>query len=302
MQETIKIEKKLNGYISVTKLSKRLGKETKEILNILSDNGWIKKSGSYWEMTELGRKKGGELKTDKENGNSWIVWPPETNFDEIFSKILQEKRSKLLTARNIAESFKINKERVNLILSELGWIKKELKGWILTEIGETMGGEHFEHEKTGIPFVCWPKNILENPILIESINQTLHENTSDTIVEVNYRQKFDSKNRATDGHYVKSRGEMIIDNWLYMSEIVHAYERKLPIEEDVYSDFYLPHGKVYIEYWGLDEDVKYIERKKVKIEIYKKYNFKLIELTNKDLENLDDVLPKKLLKYNIAIF
>jgi len=36
---------------------------------------------------------------------------------------------------------------------------------------------------------------------------------------------------------------MIIDNWLYMAEIVHAYERKLPIEEDVYSDFLHPHRK-----------------------------------------------------------
>tara|TARA_R110000787_G_scaffold55239_2_gene127641 strand:- start:5078 stop:5230 length:153 start_codon:yes stop_codon:yes gene_type:complete len=33
---------------------------------------------------------------------------------------------------------------------------------------------------------------------------------------------------------------MLIDNWLYMAETVHAYERKLPIEEDVYCDFYIP--------------------------------------------------------------
>ncbi|WP_226036714.1 hypothetical protein [Aquibacillus saliphilus] len=65
-----------------------------------------------------------------------------------------------------------------------------------------------------------------------------------------------AKHRSADGHYVRSRAEMLIDNWLYMSEIVHAYERKLPIEEDVYTDFYLPVGKVYIEYWGLEDEPK----------------------------------------------
>lgn len=49
-----------------------------------------------------------------------------------------------------------------------------------------------------------------------------------------FREKFPATHRAADGHMVRSRAEMLIDNWLYMAEIVHAYERKLPIEEDVY--------------------------------------------------------------------
>ena len=73
---------------------------------------------------------------------------------------------------------------------------------------------------------------------------------------------------------------MLIDNWLYMSGIVHAYERRLPIEEEVYCDFYIPDGKVYIEYWGLEKDQKYADRKKVKIEIYQKNHLDLIEITD----------------------
>ena len=94
---------------------------------------------------------------------------------------------------------------------------------------------------------------------------------------------------------------MLIDNWLYMAGIVHAYERKLPIEEDAYCDFYLPQGKVYIEYWGL-EDKKYTDRKKQKKAIYKKYNFSLLELTEKEVKNLDDILPKMLLEYGIQTY
>jgi very-short-patch-repair endonuclease len=92
---------------------------------------------------------------------------------------------------------------------------------------------------------------------------------------------------------------MLIDNWLYMAEIVHAYERKLPIEDDVYCDFYIPSGKVYIEYWGYENDAKYLERKARKQAIYAKYGFKLIELVDKDVENLDDVLPRMLLKFGV---
>ena len=95
---------------------------------------------------------------------------------------------------------------------------------------------------------------------------------------------------------------MLIDNWLYMFEIVHAYERKLPVEEDVYCDFYIPTGKVYIEYWGYENDEKYLNRKKKKKEIYEKYNLNLIELEDKDVQNLDDVLPKYLLTFGIETF
>lgn len=68
----------------------------------------------------------------------------------------------------------------------------------------------------------------------------------------------------------------------------------------MYCDFYIPTGKVYIEYWGSDEE-KYLARKDKKLEIYKKYAFKLIQLTDKDIYNLDDILPRKLLEFGVVI-
>lgn len=110
-----------------------------------------------------------------------------------------------------------------------------------------------------------------------------------------------AKHRTTDGHLVRSKAEMLIDNWLYTSGIVHAYERKLPIEEEVYCDFYLPTGKVYIEYWGFENDAAYNARRKVKTEIYQRYSFNLVELTDEQIRNLDDFLPRLLLKYGIEV-
>ncbi|MBN2824217.1 MAG: hypothetical protein JXQ76_02750 [Campylobacterales bacterium] len=87
-----------------------------------------------------------------------------------------------------------------------------------------------------------------------------------------------------------------------MAELVHAYERKLPIVEEIYCDFYLPSGKVYIEYWGIEEDAKYLQRKQAKKAIYEKYNFNLIELNDEDVLNLDDVLPRLLLKFDVQTY
>jgi len=87
-----------------------------------------------------------------------------------------------------------------------------------------------------------------------------------------------------------------------MNEVVHAYERKVPISEDVFSDFYIPTAKVYIEFWGMESNPTYAEHKKQKIELYQKYDLKLIELKDDDITNLDDVLPRELLHFDIQTF
>lgn len=106
------------------------------------------------------------------------------------------------------------------------------------------------------------------------------------------RKNFEAAYRTEDWHYVRSKAEQIIDNWLYNRWIPHAYEKRVPIEQLVYSDFFIPiWKKVYIEYWWLEEDIKYRERKELKIKFYKENHKNLIELTDKDIENLDDIMP-----------
>jgi len=115
--------------------------------------------------------------------------------------------------------------------------------------------------------------------------------------EKNFRSKFRATYRTDDGHMVRSKAEQIIDNWLYHNKIVHAYERRVPIKEELYCDFFIPIGKkLWIEYWGLEEK-KYLKRKELKKKLYKKYDKNLIDLTDKDIENLDDILPLKLRPY-----
>lgn len=224
----------------------------------------------------------------------------------------QETSTHYLSATKIGEKFDLSSQKINQILAELGWIKKDVVGWILTTQGRSNGGEQKEHSQSGAPFVLWPESIIANKTLVWTVKEYKGENvetpqasvaqTSQVVnKEISFRDKFPATERAQDGHMVRSRGEMLIDNYLYMARIAHAYERKLPIEEECYCDFYIPAGNVYIEFWGLEEQKDYVERKKIKLELYKKHNLNLIELKNEHISNLDDSLPKMLLEYKVVV-
>ena len=135
---------------------------------------------------------------------------------------------------------------------------------------------------------CWLKN--------EAQKKSTSDKLSDTNEQNSFRSKFPATMRAEDGHWVRSKAEQIIDNWLYHKNIVHAYERMVPIDQEVYCDFFIPLGQVWIEYWG-SEDATYLKRKELKKKYYAANKKNLIELTDKDVANIDDVLPRKLMKY-----
>jgi hypothetical protein len=83
---------------------------------------------------------------------------------------------------------------------------------------------------------------------------------------------------------------------LFHQKIAHAYERRIPIEEEIYCDFFLPLSKVYIEYWGLEEK-DYLQRKEAKKWLYDKYQLHLIELFDEHIYHLDDRLPVLLKRF-----
>ena len=284
-------------FLSTSALAKQLGISSKELFNKFTSDQLIEKQDEQWHLTTLGKKIGGTYKESKQYGR-YIVWPASM----ANAPTIEQQADTRLTARALGTQFDLSSTKVNSILSELGWIKKDIKGWRVTEQGLKQGGIQEEDHKSGIPFARWPETIISNRALLASVEEMKGEAKVSSKKKVEFREKFKAEYRATDGHFVRSKAEMLIDNWLYMAEIIHAYERKLPIEEDVYSDFYIPTGKVYIEYWGYENDPKYLKRKKDKIDIYQKYGFNLIELNDQDVFNLDDILPRLLLKFGIQSY
>ena len=274
--------------LSTTAIAKKINVEVSDIFNTLRNNNWIKRTGNQWELTEIGESKGGCNKGD------YIVW--DIGIGAEIKTIIEAEDKKNLSVTKISEKVNIIPQKLNLIFSELGWIEKDMRGWVVTKLGKIIGGKQKEHTGSGSLYVLWSENILENNALKESLERSNDTENGNT----DFRSKFPANFRTLDGHFVRSKAEVIIDNYLYQNQIIHAYERKVPIEEELYCDFYIPAGKkVYIEYWGLEEDKKYANRKEVKIDLYKKSELNLIELRDSDISNLDDILPGKLLKYEI---
>lgn len=220
--------------------------------------------------------------------------------------------AEMLTASKLGKVLDLPGARVNLLLAELGWVEKTGTGWQVTRQGERQGGRTLTFKQKGTRYAVWPDSLLQNKVFLAEVNefgkgtykQTAEATAGPFVVAekpqvADLRTRFPAKYRAADGHYVRSRAELSIDNWLYMHAIVHAYERKLPVEEDAYCDFYLPQGKVYIEYWGMEEEPTYAQRKKEKQVIYARHGLNLVELADAELENLDDNMARLLLPFGV---
>ncbi len=162
--------------------------------------------------------------------------------------------------------------------------------------GEPSNGKHFCLD-------CYNK--YKNKVILLKIHKCVFP-TGEPLNE-DYEGKYTCK----DGHIVKSKSEVLIDNFLFENGILHAYEKKLPYgkteKEVLHPDFFLKDylGKgehVYIEHWGYNENNKnYTETKKFKIDLYKKLGITLV-CTNerKDIADIDATLERKLNKNNIV--
>jgi hypothetical protein len=296
-------------YFSTTSLAQELDLSANELFAKLKEVGWIDRKNDKWVLTDLGKQQGGRIENHIKYGE-YIVWPENVSIDVG----AQKNSEKLLNATAIGKQFNVSSQRINLILSELGFIENDVDGWQLTKVGKNNGGKQFKHDQSGKYYALWPNSILTNRSLTEVFQPGINLTPKEDFIEkpavapdtVNFRQKYPASYRTQDGHFVRSRAEVIIDDFLYYSGLVHTYEKKLPISEDVMCDFYIPSGNgrpkgVYIEFWGMENDTKYQERMKAKIDIYKRNGLSLIQLTDSDLQNLDDVLTRKLLEFKITV-
>lgn len=207
-------------YISTSALANELDIKSSDLFDKFKTLGWIERKSDKWTLTELGKKKGGQTRNNPKFGE-YIVWPDNISIDEG-----QQQKAKLINATAIGKHFDISSQRLNLILSELGLIEKDLAaGWEITKLGKSIGGRQFEHETSGANYVLWPESILQYKRLLEVFkensteqHQTAAVSTPQTETQVtninkdNFREKFEAKHRTIDGHYVRSKAEMLIDN------------------------------------------------------------------------------------------
>lgn len=101
--------------------------------------------------------------------------------------------------------------------------------------------------------------------------------------------------RTVDEVAVQSRGEKRIGDWLATKGIAYRYDERMMMAggERIRPDFYLPEYDLYIEYWGMDTP-EYVASRRLKQILYQRERKKLISLSFRDFEQLEDSLTEKL--------
>jgi len=296
--------------VSTSALAKRRGISAKELFAEFSHKGWIVRLKDQWELTNAGRQQGGEIVSSDRFGQ-YIVWPETLDTDEasgVHSPGLTPARSHL-TVSQIAEPLGVSPAQLNTLLAELHWIKKvKPKGWELTHHGAFYGGLARE-TKDKIPYVMWPDNLMEQPLLRHSVGVVAGELSAILHLDRTYHADYPDFLRveqqqaanfvALDGHSHRYLMTQRVDNWLYLAGINHAINRSLPFDIVLMADFYLPGAGVFIECVDRSKDVNYLKFLDVKRQRYKKAGLDVIELSEADTQQLDAVLPRLLKPFGV---
>lgn len=102
--------------------------------------------------------------------------------------------------------------------------------------------------------------------------------------------------KTKGGELVKSRGELLVADFLHSEGLKYAYERPIRLGRHVIvrPDFYLKRYDVVIEFWGMLDDENYQRNSRWKVSHYKRFGVKFIELEPEDLFHLKERFYPKL--------
>jgi DNA helicase-4 len=141
---------------------------------------------------------------------------------------------------------------------------------------------------------------LMDKYVIQKMNEAGYFGIEVLVREWISKQLLKSENIASlKGDYVKSAGEALIANFLYIHGLDYSYEEvydELMNNYSIYKpDFTIDYGgeKIYIEYFGLDDE-EYNNIKNKKIAFHKKKGNKFISLDRVPLSSIVEVLDKEL--------
>lgn len=141
---------------------------------------------------------------------------------------------------------------------------------------------------------------VEKIIKIKEEKEIKPKNTEQKVEQQEKDENKSKINTAQDGHNVDSDMEVRIDDILYGAFILHSYGKNINeiLEKRKKCDWFVPiaNGEgIYIEYWGKDT-AKYIQDRKEKEELYKKYNIPYIGIEKDDPKQDTQTFTNNLLR------
>lgn len=335
-KETEIKETMMNATQIANKLSNALDLElkAKDINKALIEIKYMGKRGdTLIPLNDLGEVNSG--KKDNET-YYYVLWSDSILIDENlqtqlkknFGKVEEkkistpaEKEKRLLTASQIAKEINSDAKTVNDALISLGYSTKDDSGYKLVK-------KFFGQEATyeGQTYIRWNEDILRNKKFLDAVKPSIKVSTEEYFDvdrahwdkkyyeevgalkasgDLEGLKKLQSKApqlyRSNRGENVRSKGELLIANYLHSLAIPYSYEKRVEgLTENVLSDFYinflyikngeLINKKIYIELWGFENEPKYLARKKAKLALYKKSGHILVEFddskVSKDFDSL----------------
>ena len=297
------------SMISTTALAKHFDIPAKTLFTFLTEKSWIERVDQHWRLTGKGEFEGGEYIQSKKYGE-YIGWPKDIVEHPIFQELLDLP----VSVNALGARYGIGPRRFNALLAELGWQARFHKGWTITSAGKKHGGIEKEDVDSGVPYTVWSRSVLENPHLQKVLAQI-------TFIDPTVNAKAKTKKSADapqgqldftaaevlpdfsrDGHRPTSKEHHSVCNWLYLMNVVYAYQRPLADEKLGCCDFYLPEAHLHLECWLEKEDARSMKKKLARIEYYQQEKLAYLDFKSEQIAELDSLLPKLLLKYGITVY
>lgn len=304
------MSKDAQQYLSRSALAEKLGVTLKELTQLMIESGWLihndsakgvgksakkdAEKGKDWALTAKGEFEGGIYRESKKFGQ-YIVWPSTVLSHPAITGLSESTMS----VTSVGKHLNLPAKTINKLFAELGWISPFSKGWQLNPLGQRNGGQQHSNDDSGIPYVTWSRQLLDNPVLIQQAQHfQAHKDHTPTVV-INNTEHYQS----LDGGYFASRDELHIAHALYLSHMSYAYQRTVVLSaNDVLQvTFYLPQHGIYIFFDNANSKPGELSQQLQRDQIIKEHQLKAITLSSQDITNLDAILSKAFVQYGIVV-
>lgn len=307
--------------LSTSALAKRLKLPIQQLFITLRDYGWIDRRGESWVLTGKGELHGGSYRDSQRYGR-YIVWPEDLSDHPLITAIESNQRIYPGGMRRYYPH--LSAAQINRTLREIGLQRHTPNGLEITDLGQRFGGRQEFDEEHALAVISWPHELVDDPVIHRELNRLAgsgrvaasptagtstaegaaasdEEGTGDLFAaaggdgDVDAPSGEQSPGRCgLDGHRLASLLQLRVCDWLYEAQLAHAHRRRLPVEEDLVADFYVPAAGLYIECWEAEIATPELTRRLRTREVCSELGLAYLEVAAADMDRIDSLLANRL--------
>lgn len=302
--------------LSTSALAKRLKLPIQQLFVTLRDYGWIDRRGESWVLTGKGELHGGRYRDSPRYGR-YIVWPEELTEHPLITAIESNQRIYPGGMRRYYPH--LSAAQINRTLREIGLQRHTPNGLEVTALGQRFGGRQEFDEEHALAVISWPHELVDDPVIHRELNRlagsgrvvtppdadegaavTDTEGTADLFAASGDGSAATAdrgqppERCGLDGHRLASLLQLRVCDWLYEAQLAHAHRRRLPVEEELVADFYVPAAGLYIECWEAEIATPELTRRLRTREVCRELGLAYLEVAAADMDRIETLLAGRL--------